>query len=882
MRPLPVASARPLPASGAVFVDAARGDDANDGSLAKPWKTLGHAVGRLQPGATLVLRGGVYHEQVTLTRSGTAAQPLTLRSYPNELAIVDGGLPEFLVSPATAWEPCPDGAPGEFRSVKTYPDLGGTVGGVNVLGRFGDSLNPLHGYRFLSDLRSANAYWNIANKVGEDEKGIYCGPGLFYDLKTGRIHVRLAHTSLQALGEANYRGETDPRKLALVVAGQQGGPPLTLRGARYIVLQDLVLRGARDAALAIADGRHIVCDGLTAYGGSTGFRVRDTFGLKVVHTACRGIAGPWTFRGHLKYRSTEARLFSASGWDPTGQDNRDFELAYSEFTDSVDGVFLGNVQGVRFHHNLLDNVSDDGIFLTATTAPDGVTHGGDVHIYQNLLARCLTTFAFGVGHGRQKATATGKQTGSGVQVYRNVFDFRRPVHYGIPANADHVELTDYGRVAGDHGGPAWEPMDFYHNTVVSRDAPFRGYYGAGLGGHLGGGTRRRVFNSIFLQVDGLPGNVFSPPDVRFQADGNLHWGVAAGPGFTGDFFGKFRQSPAFAQSKTQYPPGWAASDRFADPQVVRFNADWRQPLDLRLLDGSPAAEAGVTVPPEWADPVRSADKGKPDCGALPLGAEPAQVGVRGRLSMFGTPVTAAVPVVELAPFQPLEADIVRSIRKTAALVEGYPARDADFVKYLCRQQEIPLEVFDNKRGWLDTREYTKYDTVIVVGSLVRAKMEPNKYTKEDLGRVKAFLEQGGALLLLRGGLEPFATPDGRDFLIDVTGAESITDKSPLQLKLPEHPWVKHLDPKGERPWLAAPQAEPLRVRQGQIIIGSEKGRLATLYQQRVGKGQLIYLGWEIAASLPGGRLPSTPEKERVFEDQVRILKDIFMTLYVPF
>src|SRR5262245_33113977 len=59
------------------------------------------------------------------------------------------------LSPAEAWEPSPDGVAGEFRSVTTYRDLGGTPGGVNVLGLFGDSLLPLHGYRFHSDLRSA-------------------------------------------------------------------------------------------------------------------------------------------------------------------------------------------------------------------------------------------------------------------------------------------------------------------------------------------------------------------------------------------------------------------------------------------------------------------------------------------------------------------------------------------------------------------------------------------------------------------------------------------------------------------------------------------------------------------------------------------------------
>ena len=45
-----------------------------------------------------------------------------------------------------------------------------------------------------------------------------CGPGVWYDMKTGRIHARLGHTNLAHLGDQNYRGETDPRKLPLVIA----------------------------------------------------------------------------------------------------------------------------------------------------------------------------------------------------------------------------------------------------------------------------------------------------------------------------------------------------------------------------------------------------------------------------------------------------------------------------------------------------------------------------------------------------------------------------------------------------------------------------------------------------------------------------------------
>jgi hypothetical protein len=43
MRPLPTPSKQPLAKGTLFFVDAAKGDDKNDGSAAKPWKTVQHS-----------------------------------------------------------------------------------------------------------------------------------------------------------------------------------------------------------------------------------------------------------------------------------------------------------------------------------------------------------------------------------------------------------------------------------------------------------------------------------------------------------------------------------------------------------------------------------------------------------------------------------------------------------------------------------------------------------------------------------------------------------------------------------------------------------------------------------------------------------------------
>jgi hypothetical protein len=635
MRPLPEPFERPMGEGPAYFVDPARGDDAGEGSRESPWKTVGHSLDQLQPGDTLYLGGGTYYENVSCMLVGTGKKPITIRAYPGELVIIDGGYREFYEHPPGAWETFEGGAHGEFRSTKTYPDLaesadprwpvvasGALATEVRVLGNFGDSMVPLHGYHTPFDLRENDPYWNVSGKLNQGD-GIYCGPGVWYATETNRIHARLAHINLRGLGQQNYRGETDPQKIPLVIGGRD--PVLKVEGAKHVRFQDLVIRGTRSRTVNVSSSENIEFDGVTVYGGCPALFVQGTRGLRLLNSALRGVSAPWSFRSSEKYRGISTYLFIASGDQPQ---NEDFEMAYCEFTDCHDGLIIGTINGLEFHHNYVDNFNDDGLYLTALVEIG--QPGKDVHIYQNWISRCYGTFSF---------AGEGKEFNQGdAYIYRNIIDLRGPVHIGQGPDAESApEYKGRGRLWGDHGSPIWKPMMIYHNTIVKLEPPWRGYYGAGMGGHVGR-TKRRLFNNMFIHVEGFPGMSLPSPQEDFQADGNLHWNVVEGPTHEGDFFGKFRSSQRFEESKAGYTPGWTVHDVFADPMFLVFNADWKQANDYRLKEGSPGVSTGIEMPSEWPDPLRDKDKGKPDIGVIPYGCEPWGVGVRSRIPV--SPCTA--------------------------------------------------------------------------------------------------------------------------------------------------------------------------------------------------------------------------------------------------
>jgi hypothetical protein len=555
-------------------------------------------------------------------------------------------LREFAETPATSWEPFAGGAPGEYVSTKSYRDaddrqaprqfLPGSwepMWGIEeerplALGHFADSMVPLHGYRIAADLRSVNELW-IGGKREMRDTGIYGGPGLWFNRDSGRIHIRLAHQRLEGLGDRAYRGETDPRRLPLVIAAGFGAEVLRVSGIKHVRIRGLVLRGATGSPMIHVYGsEEIEFDHTTVFGGFPALLVNASKDIRVTHSAFRGLAAPWTARAHMKYRGTPSYQIVLQNNQPS---NEDLEFAWCEFTDDHDFAFLRYAKGLRFHHNFVDNFNDDGL----ECGPKLRSH--TLFIAQNRIGRCLIPLT---QHEIDKdESPLDHDPQAGVFVLRNVFDFRGGTYTAPPTQPDSTGafLHSEGHLVGDHGSPVWPVLHFYHNTLL-RDTPvFRDYFLFGLGAQGLTRTERDVFNNIFVQAGPVPGVGFAgiPHAGNIREGGNLLWGTKDGPTLKGDPLAKFRASRLFEESRQHYEPGLTTHDRIADPKFVRPATNSTAPVDLRLQADSPAINAGLSVPAEWPDPLRGSDPGEPDIGVLPHGAAPWGVGIEGRIPLFG-------------------------------------------------------------------------------------------------------------------------------------------------------------------------------------------------------------------------------------------------------
>lgn len=74
------------------LVVATDGSDSAPGTPDRPLRTVQRAVDLAKPGDVIAVRGGTYTltDNITITTSGTAAQPITLSAYQGERVVVDG------------------------------------------------------------------------------------------------------------------------------------------------------------------------------------------------------------------------------------------------------------------------------------------------------------------------------------------------------------------------------------------------------------------------------------------------------------------------------------------------------------------------------------------------------------------------------------------------------------------------------------------------------------------------------------------------------------------------------------------------------------------------------------------------------------------------
>jgi len=686
-----------------IILDQDSGDDANSGEVGHPIKTVARAKEILKPGDTLFIREGIYLGHTSFSQlQGTAGAPITIRAYPGEKVMFSHSLPDFMVADNDAWEKPtdPNAHPEEWVSKKSYPAPGGSADSWSR-GAFidGDRYNRLATYSALEDLRAENEKhdrifeglhdddtrpgpWVMDAKTKQKKiwqgqtnppsadplhgktyrmPWLYAGPGIYYDQTTQKIHIRLSYTHNDVQGLADYTGETDPRKLRLAINRAKGETSATavISAAKHLRFEDLTFAHGGSYTIRMTHFSEGIALHHVRILASTGSSlIQETKKLSIQNSVFDGGIPSWHFRSDYKdgydyekqidgqpvivtngfVRKTQRAL----GLSLVG--STDTTIAHTEFRNGHD-VYVGGCN-TQFRHNFTTNIQDETFYFSHApkTGGNGKCALDNLFIHHNVIEQATTGMTFNHNPGGDRF------------VYRNIFDFRKPV----PKNRPRLLQPD-ARIWAEghlfkHNGPVGPPY-FYQNTVMLRNAASVAYYHWRPIDTTFQPTHTRHFLNNSLLLFGEPENktkmawvpvpeYLAATDGQgrpvYGSDGNLwhRYGDDGGTFFqrwtaestctsaiclTYDSLAEFQQDPAYQ------PYSFEQHSIEANPQLRLKKEDGivRAGDSYRPAATSPAVDAGVELPDWLVDEDAPGAGEKPTIGALEADGEAMRVGPYG-------------------------------------------------------------------------------------------------------------------------------------------------------------------------------------------------------------------------------------------------------------
>lgn len=312
------------------YVDDAAGNDAWTGTSRQaqqdgtgPWRSLRKAgLAALQPGDVLALKcDGVWHEPLTLIRSGAPGQPIRVRPYGDGCA--SGSRPTVDVSATLAeWRRLADGSystkPGfdltaVFVDGVFLPPAQFPATGMSSAGALPPGLAP-NPKRFLADkslagigqadfvgalLRVRTQDWTIEEReiAGlTDEGALKLAADTEFPMQPGTAYYLMGKTwMLVRPGAWAYARETGELRLRLPgdakpeqhrVQAPRAGFALQVAGASFVEVSGLRLVRSKQDAVMVVGSRRVTLEGLEVVdAGRDGISIKDSDEVAVANSA---------------------------------------------------------------------------------------------------------------------------------------------------------------------------------------------------------------------------------------------------------------------------------------------------------------------------------------------------------------------------------------------------------------------------------------------------------------------------------------------------------------------------------------------------------------------------------------------------------------------
>lgn len=451
-------------ATGNSYYVAPNGSNSNPGTIDQPWQSVKYSLTKLSPGDTLYLRGGTYYNEggTTISLKGTSSSWITIQSYSGEKAIIDGGVPDFINAPNSAWE-LVDSATGLYRSVSSNFSGSDLSSNATLGGWLLDSNNQLVHYgKSTSETPDS---LNSTNYTVNGYNPVYIGPGV--QLRgDGHVYIRLSPNSYNQLDQngnptlPQIPADTNPNNNRISIFTT--GALYTLSGASYIAFKNIDFVHAVNLFNLQSGTNHIFFDHDYFKFGSYGINSEPTSGTSDIEIASSEFTNGvpdwlrWTDAKNASYDDSPAYPeFQSVAINGTPSN---FYIHDNYIHHVFDGLhFKGGTVNARFINNIIEVSHDDAFEVNPDVQNVEIAHNMMRHVHNG----------FGVNR-------SSSCTGVGIiNMHHNVMDASKAQRQGREGNSrisQYPLWSPYSPFASHGSGCDTYKLRFYNNTIVGRRA----------------------------------------------------------------------------------------------------------------------------------------------------------------------------------------------------------------------------------------------------------------------------------------------------------------------------------------------------------------------------------------------------------------------------
>jgi len=640
---------------GPVYHLSPDGDDLNDGSASKPWKTILTSLEKAEPGSTLKLSAGKFRlmsensgmANVFLKpkHGGSENAPKVIQGKGAGKTIITGAIPDFEDPTPDSWVLVDD-----VRQIYRSKDPIESYYPPNYFTNFTWQL-PIHlwgfdeddyaliGYKVYDSFSTDNVFF-----MEEHLAPLYVGPGLYLaqdsdvGLLAGHIYVRLSITDPGKHGVVQRDLNPNLRTLRIF---DRDNTRILSKGSAHLEFADLSFTAQGHLSV---HPEQVVSDNPPPTHHWTLRRVHMLLPKFLIHALSHDFQllqstfssgfPPWIYRSDLKYGYGESQLYPPAqklhvGTIEIVSEAHDVSIRWCTFRDSFFSIAVSEAHDVEIANTRIEDVTNDGIVLNEKAY--------NINIHHNTI-RGFAGVSWASGEDRDPPAVFGT-----IYIHHNLIELEEIPYVRLPGagqtlpwNATVADEFSQNRPFGSHGyhAEAWNTYNntliinntlgmtalmltteetettkyFLNNVVIQKNPDGRIVYGNKSGPRFGEGHGVQIADGNVYWRPASADPVSEPNYwlLYFYEDGKVDSDDLPKPTVVSfDTLDDLKSDTLYDMTKLTYSYGFDGRSVFADPQLSE---------DYRPAAGSPAATAQIDLSTEYP--------GWPHNGSTYIGAYP--------------------------------------------------------------------------------------------------------------------------------------------------------------------------------------------------------------------------------------------------------------------